>query len=86
MNNRQSELSHEDLIRNENKELLQNKPVVAVITDDHLSHFHEHGSLLASIRFEDVSKQQVVENIKRHMEEHVTFAKQLFKQEQERSH
>lgn len=61
------------LIKAENERLVGNKPVIAVISDEHAVHIKEHASILADpeLRFD----QDLFQRVSAHMQEHIDLLK-----------
>lgn len=59
------------LIRAENEALLENKPVIAMLTDDHNLHLREHQAVLAdpTLRFDN----ELVDRTLAHIQEHINI-------------
>lgn len=70
---------HEDgqlmLMRSENEWLMDGKPCVALMTDDHALHALEHASVLNSPELRE--NPQLVQNVLAHIQQHVDFGKSI---------
>lgn len=57
------------LVKSENERMVENEPVVALLTDDHVLHIKEHSTVLADpeLRF----NQELVAQVTAHIQEHI---------------